>query len=182
MSVEPAPVKVGRRAALSATLASGIAVSSLMACSPEGPPPAAATNGARTDQERANERLIRDAFARGVAGPELFYSVLSDDVQWTIATAEPRTYTSKAQFLAEGAAPITDRLEGAIQADVRELITEGDTVFAYWTGTATALDGRPYVNAYSWFMRVRDERVVHVVASLDFVAINELIERVSLPR
>lgn len=133
------------------------------------------------DQQRRNEQLIRDAFAQGVSS-DRFYTILADDVQWTIARAEPSTYTSKAQFLTEGAAPITNRLTGPIQAEVREILATDDRVAAWWDGTATALDGEPYVNTYLWLMTLRDDRVVRVVAFLDLVAIADLVDRVTLPR
>ncbi|WP_307789550.1 nuclear transport factor 2 family protein [Mycolicibacterium baixiangningiae] len=132
-----------------------------------------------TPQQR-NAEVIRNAFALGVGGDEhTFYSVLAEDVQWTVARAvEPRTYTSRAQFLREGAGPIQSRLTGPIQANVRQLIAEGDVVVAIWDGTATARDGRPYVNSYAWVMTLRDERVVRATAFLDMVVLNELLERV----
>ncbi|WP_231646437.1 nuclear transport factor 2 family protein [Mycolicibacterium mengxianglii] len=132
-----------------------------------------------TPQQR-NAEIIRNAFALGVGGDEnTFYSILAEDVQWTVARAvEPRTYTSRAQFLREGAGPIQSRLTGPIQANVRQLIAEGDVVVAIWDGTATARDGRPYVNSYAWVMTLRDERVVRATAFLDMVVLNELLERV----
>ncbi|CAN5121620.1 nuclear transport factor 2 family protein [soil metagenome] len=139
-----------------------------------------AEDPARSGQQQRNADVVREAFALGVGGADSFYSILAEDVQWTVARAvEPRTYTSRAQFLQEGAGPITTRLNGPIQAHVRELITEDDVVVAIWDGTATALDGRPYVNSYAWVMTMRNEQVVRVTAYLDLVALNELLERVA---
>lgn len=134
-----------------------------------------------TTRERGNAEAVRHAFALGVGGDEhTFYSILAEDVQWTVARAvEPRTYTSRSQFLREGAGPIQTRLTGPIQANVRQLIAEGDVVVAIWDGTATARDGRPYVNSYAWVMTMRDERVVRVTAFLDLVILDELLQRVA---
>ncbi|WP_255506922.1 Atu4866 domain-containing protein [Mycolicibacterium sp. 018/SC-01/001] len=132
--------------------------------------------------ERRNEQLVRDALALGVGSPETFYSILAEDVQWTVARAgTPSSYTSRAEFLRDGAGPITSRLDGEIRADVREVYTDDDTVVALWRGTATARDGRPYVNDYAWVMTMRDERVVRVTAYLDLVALDELLDRVPPP-
>ncbi|MGK2868524.1 MAG: nuclear transport factor 2 family protein [Mycobacterium sp.] len=138
-----------------------------------------ATSSARTGQQERNTQVVRDAFALGVGDGASFYSILAEDVQWTVARAvEPRTYTSRAEFLRDGAGPILRRLDGPIRADVRQLIAEDDVVVAIWEGTATARDGRPYVNSYAWVMTMRDERVVRVTAYLDFVVLDELLARV----
>ena len=50
---------------------------------------------------------------------------------------------------------------------------------ARWRGTATALDGRPYVNEYAWVMTMRDDQVVRVTAYLDLVALGDLLRRVA---
>ena len=142
-----------------------------------------ATSGAqdltRAGQEQRNAQVVRDAFALGVSDENSFFSILSEDVQWTVARAvDPTTYTSRSEFLRDGAGPIQSRLNGPIQADVRELITTDDGVVALWQGTATARDGLPYVNSYAWVMTMRGERVVRVTAYLDLVALDELLQRV----
>lgn len=133
-----------------------------------------------TIREARNERLIREAFDRQVGGPDSFYALLADEVQWTIAGPEPSTYTSRQQFLAEGSGPVTARLSTPVRPSIRELYAEGDTVVAWWDGSATAIDGQPYRNSYAWIMTLREDRVVRVVAFLDTAALNELLERVQL--
>lgn len=135
---------------------------------------------APTGQQQRNEEVIRDAFALGVGDDDTFYAVLADDVEWTVARAGgASTYTGRAEFLRDGAAPIVSRLDGQIHAEIRELVAADDVVVASWRGTATARDGLPYVNEYAWVMTMRDERVVRVTAYLDLVALGELLERVS---
>ncbi|MGB3483673.1 MAG: nuclear transport factor 2 family protein [Mycobacterium sp.] len=132
-----------------------------------------------TDVEQRNVQLIQEAFARGVGADDTFYAILADDVQWTVARADtPSTYTGRQDFLDNGAAPIVDRLNGEIRAQVQELVADDNQVAARWHGTATARDGQPYVNEYAWFMTMENERVTRVVAYLDLVALNDLIERV----
>jgi uncharacterized protein len=151
-----------------------LATTMMLGCS------ANAENSARGGQQQRNADLVREAFARGVGDQDSFYSILAENVEWTVARAnEPATYTSRAQFLRDGAGPIVSRLTGAIQAEVRELITEGDVVVARWRGTATALDGRPYVNDYAWVMTLRDDQVVRVTAYLDLAALADLLDRVA---
>ncbi|MCV7431668.1 nuclear transport factor 2 family protein [Mycolicibacterium bacteremicum] len=126
-----------------------------------------------------NAQIIRDGFARGVGGPDSFYALLAQDVHWTVARAEgASTYTSRQEFLDRGAKPVLDRLTGPIQAQVHELIVDGDQVVARWRGTATARDGRPYTNEYAWAMTMRGGEITQVVAYLDLVALDDLIQRV----
>ena len=128
---------------------------------------------------RDDEQRIRDAFGRGVGGPESFYALLAEDVHWTVARAEnPSVYTSRQDFLGRGARPVLDRLTGPIQASVHDLVIDGDRVVALWRGTATALDGKPYVNEYAWSMAMRGGEIARVVAYLDLVALDDLIRRV----
>jgi ketosteroid isomerase-like protein len=163
----PRRVVTGTSAALAATM--------LVGCSS----PSDTGDAARSGQQERNVQVVRDAFARGVGGEDGFFSILAEDVQWTVArAAEPTTYTSKSEFLRDGAGPIQSRLSEPIRADVREVVAEGDVVVATWDGTATARDGRPYINAYAWVMTMRDERVVKATAFLDLVALGELMARV----
>lgn len=126
-----------------------------------------------------NAQLVRDAFARGVGAPDTFYAILAEDVRWTVTRADaPTTYTSRREFL-DGVRPIGQRLTGQIQADVHEIIVDDDRVVARWRGTATALDGLPYVNEYAWVMTMENERVTDVVAYLDLTALDTLLTRVN---
>ncbi|MEH3136492.1 MAG: nuclear transport factor 2 family protein [Mycolicibacterium neoaurum] len=140
----------------------------------------ASTGSAHAERADAEQR-IRDAFARGVGGPESFYALLAEDVHWTVARAQnPSVYTSRQVFLDRGARPVLDRLTGPIQASVHDLVTDGDRVVALWRGTATALDGKPYVNEYAWSMTMRGGEIARVVAYLDLVALDDLIRRVPM--
>jgi ketosteroid isomerase-like protein len=136
----------------------------------------------QADMTQRNTQIVREAFARGVGGADSFYAILADDTQWTVARAtSPTTYTSRQQFLDAGAEPVVGRLTGSIDAQVHELVADGDQVVARWRGTATARDGLPYVNEYAWAMTLEGERVTRVVAYLDFVALDDLIRRVPSP-
>ncbi|CAN3127536.1 nuclear transport factor 2 family protein [Mycobacterium sp. smrl_JER01] len=131
--------------------------------------------------ESRNAQVVREAFATGVGAPDTFYAILADEVTWTVARADtPATYTGRQHFLDSGAQPVVDRLTGQIDAEVHEMVADGGRVVARWRGTATALDGQPYVNEYNWVMTMADDRVTHVVAYLDFVALDALLHRVPL--
>ncbi|RIV39748.1 nuclear transport factor 2 family protein [Micromonospora radicis] len=87
-----------------------------------------------------------------------------------------RTYPSKADFLAEGAAPIMDRLATTLVTTIRDVWADGDTVIVRFDGDATAIDGVEYC----WIWQLRHERVVRCYAFLDLIAVRELVDRVEL--
>lgn len=162
------------KARLSLWVLGALAATMMLGCS------VANGDSARSGQQQRNAELVRDAFALGVGDPDSFYAILADDVEWTVARATgASTYTSRSEFLRDGAGPIVSRLDGQIRAEVQELVAENDVVVARWRGTATARDGRPYVNDYVWVMTLRDDRVVRVTAYLDQVALGELLDRVT---
>lgn len=61
---------------------------------------------------------------------------------------------------------------------MRHLYADGDTVIAFFDASATARDGLPYHNTYTWYLHMRDGRITAVEALLDSVAFNDLWHRV----
>ncbi|MDX2239288.1 MAG: nuclear transport factor 2 family protein [Leptolyngbyaceae cyanobacterium bins.302] len=130
--------------------------------------------------EDKNKEIIRAGFARWADGTGSFFGLLADDVEWTITGRSPisKTYTSREKFLEEAIAPLNDRLSVGIVPRVRGIYAEGDMVIALWDGTATAKDGKPYGNTYSWYMTMRNGRIVKVVAFFDTIELTELWRRI----
>jgi ketosteroid isomerase-like protein len=128
-----------------------------------------------------NKQIVRAAFDAWADGDGDFFRLLSDDVRWTITGTSvlAGTYTSRSQFL-EAIRPIGARLSGPITPTVQSIVAEHDVVVVLWRGHATALDGQPYDNEYSWHMRLRDGAIVEVTAFLDTPTVNDLLQRVSL--
>ncbi len=136
------------------------------------------------DRETRNKRrltdVFRDAAERGTLNRDndFYREILHPDVVWTVASATPSTYRDRADFLARGAAPILQRLATPIYPRLRSLYADGDTVVTVFDGTATALDGVPYRNTYSWIFTMRGRQAIRVEAFLDLVALHELLDRV----
>ena len=124
-----------------------------------------------------NKALIQntfDAWAKGDANA--FFSLLADDVQWTVIGTGPvsATYTSRQDFLDRAVGPLTGKLEGGIAPTVVDLLADGDKVALCWEGHATAKNGVPYDQVYCWVMRLDGGKVVEGTAYLD----TELVARV----
>jgi uncharacterized protein len=139
--------------------------------------------GMESLQER-NKRLIQEGFDRWANNQGSFYDLLSDAAEWTITGTSPvsKTYTSRKQFLDEVIAPLSARLSRQIIPKVRALYADGDTVVALWDGTSVAKDGRSYNNTYSWFMTMKNDRIVKAVAFFDTIGLANLWERVPISR
>jgi ketosteroid isomerase-like protein len=132
----------------------------------------------RSWRERRNSAAVLKAFARQNADGDIF-DILHDDVEWSIVNG--RTYTSKADFLAAGSAPIMDRLATTLVMTIQDLWADGDTVIIRFYGDATAIDGVEYHNEYCWVWQLKDSLVIRSHAFLDMGAVQELIDRVQRP-
>ena len=132
--------------------------------------------------QQQNKKLIQEGFDRWTAGQGSFFDLLSDEVQWTITGNSPisKTYTSRKQFLDEVITPLSARLSKQITPTVRALFADGDTVVALWNGSAVAKDGKPYNNTYSWFMTLKNNRIVKVIAFFDTIVLADLWKRIPI--
>ena len=124
-----------------------------------------------------NKKLIQDAFAAWAKGDGgAFFSLLADDVQWTVIGSCPvsQTYPSKAAF-AEGAAkPLSAKLVGPIQPTVKNIFGEGDTVVLQWEGQAPTKAGKTYRNSYCWVMKFANGKIKVGTAYIDTESVSAL--------
>jgi uncharacterized protein len=133
-------------------------------------------------QQQQNKKLIQEGFDRWASNQGSFFDLLSDDIEWTITGTSPisKTYTSRKQFLDEAIAPLSARLSKQITPKVRALYADGDTVIALWDGTAVAKDGKPYNNTYSWYMTIKNDRIVKAIAFFDTLELADIWERIPI--
>jgi ketosteroid isomerase-like protein len=131
-------------------------------------------------QHEQNKKLIQEGFDRWANNQGSFFDLLSDDIEWTITGTSPvsKTYTSRKQFLDEVITPLYARLSKQITPKVRALYADGDTVIALWDGKAVAKDGKPYNNTYSWYMTMRNDRIVKAIAFFDTLELADLWRRI----
>ena len=131
------------------------------------------------DIEAQNKKVIRagfDAWKDGTGSP---FDLLAPDAKWTIVGNAPvsRTYTSRQEFIDIVITPFNARLSRRLVPSVRGLYTDGDIVIALFDAEATARDGKPYKNTYTWYMRMRDGRIVEVIAFFDTMEFTDLWTR-----
>src|SRR5436190_3463287 len=145
------------------------------ACSTHGVPPPirwsyatdpTATEGRESWTARRIGRSSRPPSPRGRTARATF----SSSSPMTPAGPSPGTspvsgtYTSRQQLLDLVIAPLKARLADWIRPTVDSIVAEDDRVAVLWHGHATARDGRPYDNTYSWHLRFIAGAVVEATA------------------
>ena len=136
------------------------------------------------DQEQADKELIGAAFDEWVAGTGGPFALLADDATWTVTGNSPvsRTFRSRQEFLDVVIDPFNARMSERLVPSVRGLFADGDWVIALFDAHATARDGTPYDNTYSWYMRLAgegaDRRIVEVIAFFDTIEFTDFWKRV----
>ena len=94
-----------------------------------------------------------------------------------------RTYHSRQEFLDVVIDPFNARMTERLVPSVRHVFADGDWVITLFDAHATARDGKPYDNTYTWHMRLDgngdDTRIVEVVAFFDTIEFTDFWNRVS---
>jgi ketosteroid isomerase-like protein len=127
-----------------------------------------------------NKVLVQASFERWVSGTGNPFELLAPDATWTIAGSSPLSKTYRRQeFLDQVIGPFGARMTKPLVPTVRGLYADGDTVIILFDAAATAKDGKPYRNTYTWFFQMNDGRVTSAIAFFDTTHLDELWKRVS---
>jgi uncharacterized protein len=132
-------------------------------------------------KEDSNKALIQASFDRlkdRTGGP---FELLAADAEWTIVGSSPfaKTYRGKKQFIDTVIEPFNARMSKPLVPTVRGIFADGDMVIILFDGEATARDGKPYRNTYTWYFQMKDGKVVKAIAFFDNRVFDELWNRVS---
>jgi uncharacterized protein len=124
-----------------------------------------------------NRRAVRAAFLpweQGDSGP--FFDLVADDVRWTVIGSTPVSgvYESKQALISGAFGPLLERLDGRLVTRLIDISADGDKVFLQHESSGVTTDGIPYEQVYCFAMKMRDLRIVEIVAYLD----TELLARV----
>jgi uncharacterized protein len=136
------------------------------------------------DREQAAKQRLGAAFAAWAAGTGGPFDLLADDATWTIVGTSPvsRTYGSKREFIDVVIDPFNARMAEPLVPTVRGLYADGDWVVVLFDGRATARDGQPYRNTYTWYLRFapggEPDTVVEVIAFFDTIEFTDFWRRV----
>ena len=89
-----------------------------------------------------------------------------------------RTYNSRKEFMDVVINPFNARLTGRLVPEVRGIYADGDMVIALFDAEATARDGKPYKNTYTWYMQMRDGKIVNAIAFFDTIEFTDFWTRI----
>ena len=134
-----------------------------------------------TSVTAANKAVVQASFDHWVAGSGSPFDLLEPTASWTIVGSSPlsRTYDSRQQFMDEVIKPFNARMKARLIPTVRGLYADGDTVVIFFDADATAKDGKPYHNTYTWYLKLQQKRVVNVIAFFDTRDFDEFWNRVT---
>jgi ketosteroid isomerase-like protein len=140
-----------------------------------------ATTVAQADVQERNRRVIQDAFDSWRRGSgKAVFDLVASDVKWTIVgrSVVAGTYHSRRDFMDQVTVPFNSRLSTPLVPTVRGIYTDGDMVIVLWEGAAMAKDGRSYENTYSWYLKMRDGKIVSATTFEDPIAFDDLWKRI----
>ena len=131
--------------------------------------------------QEANKALVRESFERWRSGSGGPFELLAPEAEWTITGSSPlsKTYSSRQQFLDEVINPFSARMAKPLVPHVRGIYADGDIVIIFFDASATAKDGVPYRNTYTWYFQMRAGKVIKAIAFFDTRDFDELWTRVS---
>ena len=132
-------------------------------------------------KENSNKALVQASFDRWKSGTGGPFELLTPDAEWTIVGSSPlaKTYRSKQEFIDEVIGPFNARMSKPLVPTVRGIFADGDMVIILFDAEATVRDGKPYRNTYSWYLQMKDAKVVKAIAFFDTRDFDEFWDRVS---
>jgi ketosteroid isomerase-like protein len=138
------------------------------------------TTMAQADVQEKNRRTVQAGFDEWRRGTGTVFNLLASDAKWTIPgrSAASGTYHSRRDFMDQVTIPFNARLSTPLVPTVRGIYADGDMVIVLWDGAAMARDGKSYENTYSWYLKMRDGKIISATALYDSIAFDDLWKRV----
>lgn len=133
-----------------------------------------------SDVQSKNKELVEKSFHAWREGTGSPFDLLEPNAKWTIVGNAPvsRTYANKQEFMDVVIKPFNARLSSRLIPAVRAIYTDGDMVIALFDAQGTARDGKPYRNTYTWYMRMREGKIVDVIAFFDTIEFTDFWARI----
>jgi ketosteroid isomerase-like protein len=138
------------------------------------------TASAQADLAEKNRQTVKVTFEKWRRGSGSIYDLLASDAKWTIVglSTVSGTYHSRRDFLDRVILPFNARLSTPLVPTVRGIYADGDMVIVMWDGAAIARDGKSYENTYSFYLKLREGKIIDATAFFDSIAFEDLWKRV----
>ena len=135
------------------------------------------------DVTNSNKQKVEAALTAWSNGGNVL-SLLSDDIKWTILgnSLIAGTTVGKNELNAKINIPFGARFAQSTEkfrpVEIKGIYGDGDMAIVQFVGRGIANDGKPYVNNYAWFLKMKDGVVIEGTAFFDAVRFNDLWTRV----
>jgi len=131
--------------------------------------------------QAGNRTIVQASFDRWRSGSGGPFELLDPAAELTIVGSSPlsKTYHSRQEFLDNAITPFNARMMTPLVPSVRGIFADAETVIILFDATATAKDGIPYRNTYTWYFQMKDGKVIKAIAFFDTRDFDELWTRVS---
>lgn len=127
-----------------------------------------AVNG---DAGQSNKAAVEESFRQWQEGEGSPFTLLSEDMRWTIAGSSPFAGTyDHGPFVSDVIEPFTRRITVPLKPTRWEVYEDGDVVIIHFDAEALLITGEQYRNSYAWFFTFREGEVAEVTAFLDMPA------------
>jgi ketosteroid isomerase-like protein len=130
--------------------------------------------------QESNKALVQASFDRWREGTGSPFDLLVAETEWTIVGSSPlsKTYHSRQEFLDEVIGPFNARMSTPLKPTIRGIFADGEMVIILFDAAATAKDGLPYHNTYTWYFQMKEGKAVKVIAFFDTREFDEFWTRV----
>jgi uncharacterized protein len=117
---------------------------------------------AQVSTQISNKAIVQESLDRWKSGNGSPFELLIPEAEWTIVGSSPlsKTYHSRKEFLDEVGGPFDARVAKPPVRTVRGIYADGDMVIILFDIDATARDGLPYHNVYTWYFQMKDAKVI----------------------
>ena len=138
------------------------------------------TASAQANVVEKNRQTVKLSFENWRRGSGSAFDLLASDAKWTIVglCTVSGTYYGRRDILDRVVIPFNARLSTPLVPNVHGIYADGDMVIVMWDGAAMARDGKSYENTYSWYLKMRDGKIIEATAFFDSIAFDDLWKRV----
>ncbi len=129
------------------------------------------TSSPDADCDQRNKALVERSFQDWRDGKGSPFTLLSEDMRWTITGSSPfaGTYARDA-FVNDIVAPFNQKMAAPLKPTRWELYEDGGMVIIHFDAEAPMITGAQYRNSYAWFFAFHEGQVTEVTAFLDMSA------------
>jgi ketosteroid isomerase-like protein len=113
-------------------------------------------------KQDANKAMVQASFDRWRSGSGGPFELLAPEAEGTIVGSSPlsKTYHSRQEFIDYVITPFNARMMTPLVPTVRGIFADGDMTIILFAAAATAKDGLPYRNTFTWYFQMKGGKVI----------------------